>query len=192
MSRLNHARPKKRERLLLSLAIFLFLPVLGWYGGGSEYYDSIVELKQEIALLAEEIEILDELISSSDELSKDWKAREAELNILRRSYPALTDLPLVLESLEEIISAGNLTPLAIQVGEAKHEEYYSSMSVNLVTKGSARQLHNSLEMLENFSHMLVIDSLEWSELEAFEEQLDLAFRLIFRLEDSDYRERQEW
>lgn len=169
----------KREIALILLLLLSVLITAGWKTSGAADYDEIKELLEQRKLIEQESNRLSEIIAQKDIIETEWTEWQKEQERLNKTVPDRTDLPNVLGSLEDLLSQFPGAVHTLRVGETTDQHQYSSTALTLSVSDQPDKIRALLHSLENFPHLLIIDSITWSVIEDGFIKTDLDFRLFY-------------
>ncbi len=111
---------------------------------------------------------------------------------LETAIPDLAELPLVLGNLEALLESHSEAIHSFRIGNTSYEDSHVTVGATLHLADQPYRLQNILKRLEDFPHLIVLDSLHWSNKSEVEPTLELNFRFIFISADqsADYSKQQ--
>ena len=169
----------KREISLILLLRLTVLFLAGWKISGTADLAEIKEQLEQQKLIKQESNRLSEIIAQKDIIEVEWTEWQEEQERLNKTVPDRTDLPNVLGNLEDLLNQFHGAVHTLRVGETTDHQQYNSTVLTLSVSDQPDKIRALLHSLENFPHLLIIDSIAWTVIEDGFIKTDLDFRLFY-------------
>jgi len=168
-----------RERFLLTAVITAGLLFSGWHFAGASSVERITHLRLERESLQVGLARFEKALGSREQIEEEWHSLNWQQNRLEKALPCFSEMPLVLGSFDRLLADFEGSVQSFEAGDTAFEDGYATVQLALDTAGPAFHLQNLLRRLESFPHLVLIDTIKWSEQNRQEAALEIECRLVF-------------
>lgn len=172
-------RLKNRDIYFLLLIFILGLFLSGWHLHGKDVYGQIVKAHQGYSDLKAEQKYLLEYLNRQAEIEANWKQHSNQKEQLALMMPEISSLPQTLRNLEDHLSNNPVKVNNIHVADLVYHEQYISVDLKIALSASPSNLKKSIKEFERLPYMIIFENLTWNNINGYESELDLHFKLIF-------------
>lgn len=170
---------RKREIALVIIVLFGVLILALWNAMGRDIYHQVSSMREQLERMQTEQNKLAVILDEKKEIEKGWSAIQEEKDCLEISVPLQEDLPGVLSSFGEVVDRFPGTIQSLRMGEEAVHRHYGRIAISLGLTGHPTSVRSFLERIEDFPHLLLIESITWSYGGKDEVGVDLDLQLIF-------------
>jgi len=174
-----------RERFLLAAVITAGLLFSGWYFAGASSLERVSGLRHERENLQAGLARFETTLGNLERVEEEWHSLKREQNRLESALPCFTAMPLVLGNFDRLLADFEESVHSFKAGDTAFEDGYATLQLTLNITGHTFHLQNLLRRLESFPHLVLIDTIKWSEQGREEAALEIDCRLVFVIPEQD-------
>ena len=175
-------RHGKRDYYLLLVFVLLGIITAGWHCKGAALYEEIKALHLEQAGLIEKQESLLAVIEQGEQIKAEWELLDVKNERLDKLIPDLSELPLVLEKLENFLEKYPATVHSLLIGESSFKDDHVTVDLLLSISAAPSTMQSMLLDLEHFPHLVLFEKITWKNRAEDDTAVDLQFMIVFKHE----------
>ena len=166
--------------LIAAITALFLLP--GFSHSPAQQFQELKSARSELEIIKSKRVALETLLNSKADYELKWHNLKEEAELHQKQLPPLSAQTETIAGLEKVLTSvpGEIRHLV--VGPLTHSDYYSSLTLQLLYAGSSLQAEELLQAIENFSAILVIESLHYNLSDISGVELNLNLKLYFNNE----------
>lgn len=163
--------------LIAAIITLFFLP--GFNHPLTHQLQELKSARAELELIKNRRTTLEALLDNKADYELKWNDIKEEAELHQKQLPPLCAQTRTIAGLEKILTSMPGEIRRLTVGPLVHSDHYSSLTLQLVYAGTPLQVEELLKAIENFSAILVIESLRYNLSEISRAELNLDLKLYF-------------